>query len=117
MFHTSLSGAIQPVERSKSWVFTSSYSGATEDTVAALRHANHAGAHTIALVNKADSLMGREAAEVFAYNSKGLYILPMAAIYLFALEIARLQGFQRPNRSSRTIRLPALFQPPVSRRA
>ncbi len=76
----------------KAWVFVSSYSGATEDTVVALRHANLRKAHTIALVNKADSLMGREASEVIPYESKALYVLPMAAAFLFALEIARLQG-------------------------
>jgi fructoselysine-6-P-deglycase FrlB-like protein len=36
--------------------------------------------------------MGREADLVFAYESKALYILPLAAVYLFALEVARLQG-------------------------
>jgi fructoselysine-6-P-deglycase FrlB-like protein len=74
------------------WVFLSSYSGATEDTVAALRFANAQGAYTIALVNKADSLMGKEARYTIPYNSKALFILPMAAVYLFALELARLEG-------------------------
>ena len=76
----------------KSWVFLASYSGATEDTVVALRHAKSRRAHTIAIVNKANSLMGEEADEVIAYNSKALYILPLAAVYLFALEVARLKG-------------------------
>lgn len=76
----------------KSWVFLASFSGATEDTVVALRHAREKGAKTIVLVNKADSLMGKEADVVFAYGSKALYILPLAAVYLFALEVARLQG-------------------------
>jgi fructoselysine-6-P-deglycase FrlB-like protein len=76
----------------KAWVFLASYSGATEDTVAALRHAKQHGAHTIAIVNKKDSLMGSEADETIAYYSKALYILPLAAVYLFALEVARLQG-------------------------
>lgn len=76
----------------KTWVFLSSYSGATEDTVIALRHAKRQGAHTIAIVNRADSLMGREADQVVAYQSKALYILPLAFAYLFALEVARLQG-------------------------
>lgn len=74
------------------WVFLASFSGATEDTVLALRHAKQCGAHTIAIVNQADSLMGREADEVIAYQSKALYILPLAFAYLFSLEIARLQG-------------------------
>ena len=76
----------------KSWVFLASFSGATEDTVVALRHAKERKAHTIAIVNKADSLMGKEADEVIPYNSKALYILPLAFAYLFSLEIARLQG-------------------------
>jgi len=76
----------------KSWVFLASYSGATEDTVVALRHAKSRGARTIVLVNKADSLMGQEADDVIVYKSKALYILPLAAAYLFALEVARLKG-------------------------
>lgn len=78
----------------KAWVFLASFSGATEDTVAALRHANAHKAHTIAIVNQADCLMGKEASEVVAYNSKALYILPLALAYLFALEVARLKGAQ-----------------------
>ena len=70
------------------WVFVASYSGATEDTVAALRHAKARGAHTVALVNSADSLMGQEADEVIAYQSSALYIVPLAAAYLFSLELA-----------------------------
>ncbi len=76
----------------KAWVFLASFSGATEDTVVALRHAKEKGAKTIVLVNKADSLMGKEADIVFAYESKALYILPLTAVYLLALELARLQG-------------------------
>ncbi|MCJ7625291.1 MAG: SIS domain-containing protein [Anaerolineaceae bacterium] len=76
----------------RSWTFLASFSGATEDTVAALRHANENGSHTIALVNKADSLMGHEADETIEYNSKGLYLLPLATAYLFSLEVARLKG-------------------------
>jgi fructoselysine-6-P-deglycase FrlB-like protein len=75
-----------------SWTVLASFSGATEDTVAALRHANQKGSFTIALIDKVDSLMGQEADQVIAYNSKALYILPMAAAYLFSLEVARLQG-------------------------
>jgi fructoselysine 6-phosphate deglycase len=74
------------------WVFLASYSGATEDTVAALRHAKSHKARTIAIVNQADCLMGREADKVIAYDSKALYILPLALAYLFALEVARLKG-------------------------
>lgn len=76
----------------KALAFLASFSGATEDTVAALRHAKKRNATTIAIVRKKDSLMGKESDEVIAYNSKALYILPLAASYLFSLELARLQG-------------------------
>ena len=78
----------------KAWVFLASFSGATEDTVAALRFAKTKKARTIAIVNKADSLMATEADEFIAYNSKALFILPLAMAYLFALEVARLKGAQ-----------------------
>ena len=96
--------------KKNTWVFVSSFSGATEDTVEALRHANESGATTISLVDKADSLLGREANEVIAYNSKALYILPMAAVYLFALELARLNGASGTEEIVADIyRLPELF--------
>lgn len=72
------------------WVFLASFSGATEDTVMALKHAKKCSAYTIALVREASSLMGQEADCVIPYSSIGLYILPMAAAVLFSLEIARL---------------------------
>lgn len=74
------------------WVILASFSGGTEDTLEALRFSNKKGAHTIALVNKADSAMGKEANEAIAYRSKALYILPLAFAYLFSLELARLEG-------------------------
>ncbi|MEO9176585.1 MAG: SIS domain-containing protein [Gaiellales bacterium] len=73
-------------------VFVASYSGGTEDTLAALRHAQAAGARTVALVRSADTVIGREADECIAYDSPALYALPMAAVTLFALEWARLEG-------------------------
>jgi fructoselysine-6-P-deglycase FrlB-like protein len=76
------------------WAFLASYSGSTEDTVLALRHARQSGARTIALVNQRDSLMGREADVTIEYRSKALYSLPMAAACRFALEVARLKGDQ-----------------------
>lgn len=76
----------------KAWTFLASFSGATEDTVVALRHAKSQKSKTIALVNQADSLMGQEADVTLPYQSKALYILPLAAAYLFSLEIARLQN-------------------------
>ena len=73
-------------------MFVASYSGATEDTLAALRHAREAGARTVALVSSADSTIGREADVAIAYDSTALYALPMAAVTLFALEWAPLEG-------------------------
>jgi fructoselysine-6-P-deglycase FrlB-like protein len=73
-------------------VFAASYSGETEDTVAALRHARAAKAWTIGLTNRHDSTIAIEADTAIAYDSSALYALPMAAVSLFALEYARRQG-------------------------
>lgn len=76
------------------WVFLASYSGGTEDTVAALRHAKAKGARTLAIVRRHDppSLMSAEADEVVDYDATALYVLPLATVYLFALEVGRLRG-------------------------
>jgi len=76
----------------KSWVFLASYSGATEDTVAALRYAKQKGAKTISFVNQQDSLMGKESDVTIAYKSKALFSLPLAAAYLFVLQMAKING-------------------------
>lgn len=76
----------------KSLVFLASFSGGTEDTVSALRFAKQKGAYTVAFLNKADSLMGREADTAIAYESKALFSLPLAAAFIFTLEYARLNG-------------------------
>ncbi len=75
-----------------SLVFVASYSGGTEDTLAALRFARERGAHTVALVSRADSPIGTEADDTIAYNSPGLYCLPLLAVTLFAAEWGRLDG-------------------------
>jgi len=75
-----------------SWVFVASFSGATEDTVEATRFAKSKGAKTIAFVNLADSLIGREADVTIDYCSKALFLLPLAGAFIFALELGRLQG-------------------------
>lgn len=94
----------------KTWVFLASFSGATEDTLAALRHANNRGAHTVAIVNQSSCLMAREAHEVVAYNSKALFILPLAMAYLFSLEVARIRGAQDvPEIIDGLYKLPALL--------
>jgi fructoselysine-6-P-deglycase FrlB-like protein len=95
----------------KTWVIGASFSGATEDTVAAMRFAKEKGAKTIALVKAADSLMGKESDVVIDYNSKALYILPLAAAYLFSLEVARLKGAKGVEEViSELYKLPALFR-------
>jgi fructoselysine-6-P-deglycase FrlB-like protein len=76
----------------ESLVVVASYSGATEDTLAALRFARERGARTVALVRDADSPIGSEADDTFAYDSPGLYSLPLMAVSLLALEWGRLDG-------------------------
>jgi fructoselysine 6-phosphate deglycase len=71
---------------SESIVILASYSGRTEDTLAALRFAKARGAHTVALVRDADSPIGSEADTTIAYSSPGLYSLPLLAVTLFACE-------------------------------
>ncbi len=73
-------------------VFLASYSGETEDTVAALRFAKNAGARTVAITNRADSTVATEADDAIAYESAALYAMPMAVVSLFVLEHARLDG-------------------------
>jgi fructoselysine-6-P-deglycase FrlB-like protein len=80
---------------SRSLVFLASYSGATEDALVALRHAGAQGAHTVALVRRRPSPIAAEASEVVDYDSPALYVLPLAAVTLFALELARLTGSPR----------------------
>lgn len=71
-------------------VFLASYSGATEDTLAAMRHANSRGARTVAIAKRRPSPMATEATEMLAYDSTALYIIPLAAVTFFALELGRL---------------------------
>ena len=77
---------------SNALVFLASYSGATEDTLAALRFARERGARTVALVNRAETPIGDEADVTIAYGSPGLYCLPMAAVTAFACEWAAADG-------------------------
>lgn len=81
-----------PRLNAKAWVFVASYSGNTEDTVAALRFAKSKGARTIGIVRRRDCTITQEADAVIDYASTALYILPLATVYLFALEAARQQG-------------------------
>ncbi|HYM95847.1 MAG TPA: SIS domain-containing protein [Candidatus Sulfotelmatobacter sp.] len=67
-----------------SFVFFASYSGETEDTVAALRFAKERGAHTVAIVAQAGSTMAREAEFVIPYDNGAIYEIPVAALIFFA---------------------------------
>jgi len=94
---------------SRSLVFLASYSGATEDTLAALRHANGVGAHTVAIAKRRPSPMATEAAEILDYDSTALYIIPLAAVTLFALELARqVEGPKRDEAEAALAQLPEL---------
>lgn len=75
------------------WVFVASYSGNTEDTVAGMRYARSRGARVIGIAKRRDCAIAREADAMIDYDSTALYILPLAAVYLFALEVARLGGY------------------------
>ncbi len=98
-----------PQLHGRALVFLASYSGATEDTLAALRHANEAGAYTVAITRGRSSPMAAEAAEVIDYDSSALYILPLAAVTLFALEIARqTEGANRDEAERAFAQLPEL---------
>jgi fructoselysine 6-phosphate deglycase len=73
-------------------VFAASYSGETEDTIAAVRHAKRRGAWTVGLTNRESCTVANETDDAIAYGSTALYAMPMAAVSLFALEHARLGG-------------------------
>jgi fructoselysine-6-P-deglycase FrlB-like protein len=97
----------------RSLVFLASYSGATEDTLAALRYANGRGAHTVALVRRRPSPMATEASQVIDYDSTALYDLPLAAVTRFALELAIRIGSLRAEEAATALRdlehLPAIL--------
>lgn len=70
-------------------VFFASYSGETEDTVAALRFAKQRGARTVAIVAKAESTMAREADVVIPYDNGAIYEIPVAALIFFAFGLLK----------------------------
>lgn len=83
----------------KSLVFLASYSGATEDTLAAMRHANAKGATTVAIVRRRETLspMAIEAGVVIDYASTALYDMPLAVAVIFAAELGILSGGPRAD--------------------
>ncbi len=97
----------------RSLVFLASYSGGTEDTLAALRYANAKGAHTVVLARRRPSPMAAEARQLIDYDSSALYDMPLAAVTIFALELARRIGSPRAAEASAALadlqRLPTLL--------
>ena len=65
-------------------VLLASYSGETEDTVAAMRFARARGATTVGIVKGRDSAIGREADHAIAYRSAAIFEAPVAALLLLA---------------------------------
>lgn len=78
-------------------VFLASYSGATEDTLAAMRYAAGKGATTVAMVRRRPSPIATEADIVIDYDSTALYDMPLATVIIFAAELALLAGSPRAD--------------------
>ena len=72
--------------------FFASYSGETEDTVAALRFARERGARTVGIVRGGDSTIAREADDVIEYGSAAIFEVPIAAMILIGLGLAEGRG-------------------------
>lgn len=68
--------------------FFASYSGETEDMVAALRFARERKARTVAIVRGGDSALAREADSVIAYDCAAIFEAPIAALLLVAAGLA-----------------------------
>jgi fructoselysine-6-P-deglycase FrlB-like protein len=73
-------------------VFAASYSGATEDTLAAARFAKERGARVVAIVRSEGSPIADTADETIAYENTALWEMPLAVVTLFAAEIALAEG-------------------------
>jgi hypothetical protein len=85
-----------PMLDGDSVAFFASYSGETEDTVAALRFAVDRGARTVGLVKSADSTIGREADLVIPYGSAAIFEAPLAALVLVAAAAGGTLRLPRP---------------------
>jgi fructoselysine-6-P-deglycase FrlB-like protein len=72
----------------ESLVILASFSGETEDTVAALRFAQAHGAKTVGIVRSANSTIGREADLVIPYESAACYEAPMVALCLYLARVS-----------------------------
>ena len=107
-----------PMLDGDSVAFFASYSGETEDTVAALRFAVGRGARTVALVKSVDSTIGREADLVIPYGSAAIFEAPFAALVLVAARLAgRDRGSAAEEIRSSLLEVPAAAHDAVEREA
>ncbi len=87
-----------------------SYSGETEDTVAALRFAKERGARTIAIVRGGGSALENEADETIAYESAAIFEAPVAAV----LQLAAGLSEGRPGGAGLAALVAALAEVPAA---
>lgn len=85
-------GLSSPAVNDRSLVVLVSYSGETEDAVAALRYAKERGATILSFTKTTDNTMAREATHAVPYESIALYAAPLLLLHLLCLEWARLGG-------------------------
>jgi fructoselysine-6-P-deglycase FrlB-like protein len=85
-----------------------SYSGETEDTVAALRFARERGATTLAFVRRSNTTLARKADAAIAYDSIALYASPLLLSYLLAMFMAEQRGQGMREVEALRTALPAL---------
>ncbi|MGG7464568.1 glutamine--fructose-6-phosphate transaminase (isomerizing) [Plantibacter sp. YIM 135347] len=93
-----------PVIDAKTLIVSISQSGETMDTLMAVRYAREAGAKTLSICNTQGATIPRESDAVVythagpevAVASTKAFVAQVAAIYLFALHLARVRGAQEP---------------------
>lgn len=94
-----------------------SYSGETEDTVAAFRLARQRGARTVALVNEAESTLGREADLTIAWGSAAIFEAPLAALTLAAAAAAGTRSEEAEAIRASLLAAPAVIETAVAAEA
>jgi len=97
----------------ESVAFFASYSGETEDTVAALRFARERGARTVGVVRGGDSTIAREADHLIEYGSAAIFEAPIAALTLVGAGLAEGSG----NEEAGAEMVSALSEVPAAVRA
>jgi fructoselysine-6-P-deglycase FrlB-like protein len=106
-----------PLVNEKTLVFLASFSGGTEDTVAALRFAQERGAKTAGIVRTVNSTIGRDADWSVGYESPACYEAPIVALCLFLAQLC--VGTAREDEAAAMLasleKLPALLRSVLSR--